>query len=522
MSTLTLRVDKGGLLTYSELDTNFDNLNTDKLENVVEDLTPQLGGNLDLNGNKITEALNDTVPQIDNGVRITKDVVYFWNTYDFSKGVINNIVLESPVVSGGTYYSSPSNIQIPLQSLIGDNLQPWNANSAGIAGLIGRNAWWIGQMGYPDATSLLPAGTAYDSGNPIPNLGAPFFQLQNVQMSCYPDFPEVPGLESSWHTCQYQVDAKDILFYDPGFANQDYQTGIIAWNNSKIIMPHALFAKDAVYTGYSNAPAGGGVPCLSSLTVSGVIPKIINPGQDSSGLYDGSTTTLQFDMTPPDGDGVWVTIGDQMRQFGAAMDTEFRVTFSNSDYFYGWRQIELLQAMMPSSVATANGTDSCYRLIDGVAPSWFDTVNNKVVMKSSDLIDTTTGVLIYSWRMKNNGYDIVYYDFKVTEVGNATDATKDVDVTIVTTTPTSLTAADKVVIINKATAGAHTINLEDIALRKVGRSYTIKDGKGDAHINPITINAYTGQTIDGQTSVVINTSYSSVTIVNNGTEWNII
>lgn len=54
MATITTRSGKGSPLTNTEVDDNFTNLNTDKIENVVEDTTPQLGGNLDLNGNSVT------------------------------------------------------------------------------------------------------------------------------------------------------------------------------------------------------------------------------------------------------------------------------------------------------------------------------------------------------------------------------------------------------------------------------------------------------------------------------------
>jgi len=92
MSTIVLRNVKGSALTFAEGDANFSNLNTDKVEltdlsvtqasasgtgtlsynnttgvftytppdltaklsNVVEDTTPQLGGDLDLNSNDIT------------------------------------------------------------------------------------------------------------------------------------------------------------------------------------------------------------------------------------------------------------------------------------------------------------------------------------------------------------------------------------------------------------------------------------------------------------------------------------
>jgi len=67
MSTLTLRLTKGSALTYAEADDNFSNLNTDKLENVVEDTTPQLGGNLDVNGNSIVSTSNGNITLAPNG-----------------------------------------------------------------------------------------------------------------------------------------------------------------------------------------------------------------------------------------------------------------------------------------------------------------------------------------------------------------------------------------------------------------------------------------------------------------------
>ena len=53
MSTIVTRAGKGSPLTNTEVDANFTNLNDDKLENVSEDTTPQLGGVLDTNGNNI-------------------------------------------------------------------------------------------------------------------------------------------------------------------------------------------------------------------------------------------------------------------------------------------------------------------------------------------------------------------------------------------------------------------------------------------------------------------------------------
>ena len=61
MTTIVTRAGKGSALTWTEGDNNFTNLNTAKLENVVEDTTPQLGGNLDVNGQSIVSTANGNI-----------------------------------------------------------------------------------------------------------------------------------------------------------------------------------------------------------------------------------------------------------------------------------------------------------------------------------------------------------------------------------------------------------------------------------------------------------------------------
>ena len=56
MATIVTRAGKGAALTHTEGDSNFTNLNTNKLENLVEDTTPQLGGSLDVNSQSIVSA----------------------------------------------------------------------------------------------------------------------------------------------------------------------------------------------------------------------------------------------------------------------------------------------------------------------------------------------------------------------------------------------------------------------------------------------------------------------------------
>ena len=49
MATIVTRSGKGSALTHTEMDNNFTNLNTDKIESVAEDTAPSLGGDLSAN-----------------------------------------------------------------------------------------------------------------------------------------------------------------------------------------------------------------------------------------------------------------------------------------------------------------------------------------------------------------------------------------------------------------------------------------------------------------------------------------
>lgn len=68
MATIVTRTGKGSALSTAEMDANLTNLNSDKLENVVEDLSPQLGGNLDIQNYVIeTSTTNASVILRPNG-----------------------------------------------------------------------------------------------------------------------------------------------------------------------------------------------------------------------------------------------------------------------------------------------------------------------------------------------------------------------------------------------------------------------------------------------------------------------
>jgi hypothetical protein len=61
MATIVTRSGKGSPLSHAEGDANFNNLNTDKLENLSEDSSPQLSASLDVNGQSIVSVSNGDI-----------------------------------------------------------------------------------------------------------------------------------------------------------------------------------------------------------------------------------------------------------------------------------------------------------------------------------------------------------------------------------------------------------------------------------------------------------------------------
>lgn len=77
---------------------------------------------------------------------------------------------------------------------------------------------------------------------------------------------------------------------------------------------------------------------------------------------------------------------------------------------------------------------------------------------------------------------------------------------------------DYCIVVNKTTGAATTVNLPAVA---AGLTFVIKDGKGDAATNNITLTPAAG-TIDGAATKVMNLNYDSMTVICDGTNWWVI
>jgi hypothetical protein len=90
--------------------------------------------------------------------------------------------------------------------------------------------------------------------------------------------------------------------------------------------------------------------------------------------------------------------------------------------------------------------------------------------------------------------------------------------TVTVTSGSSYTTviSSEIIVVKKASGSATTINL--IASPTTGTIYWIKDGKGDAQTNNITIVPNSGN-IDGSANYVINLNYGAVCVYYDGTQW---
>lgn len=90
-----------------------------------------------------------------------------------------------------------------------------------------------------------------------------------------------------------------------------------------------------------------------------------------------------------------------------------------------------------------------------------------------------------------------------------------VPVTVITTTPYNADLTDYYLAVDVA-ATAQVV----LPVSPTGTVFVVKDIDGDAETNLVTITAST--TIDGAASATINANYGSITLIFNGTEWNVV
>lgn len=95
-----------------------------------------------------------------------------------------------------------------------------------------------------------------------------------------------------------------------------------------------------------------------------------------------------------------------------------------------------------------------------------------------------------------------------------------VSIRIVTTSgPVTVSTTDCVVIVKKTSSAPTIVNIPALAV--AGQIFIIKDGKGDAQTNNITITPSSG-TIDGQATCIISTNFAAKQLIYDGINWEIL
>lgn len=85
-------------------------------------------------------------------------------------------------------------------------------------------------------------------------------------------------------------------------------------------------------------------------------------------------------------------------------------------------------------------------------------------------------------------------------------------------TPYTVLVSDSIIGCDTSSS-AITLNLPSCASCTAGFCFKFKDEGGNASTNNITIDPNASETIDGETTFVINTDYDALTIYTNGSNW---
>ena len=112
---------------------------------------------------------------------------------------------------------------------------------------------------------------------------------------------------------------------------------------------------------------------------------------------------------------------------------------------------------------------------------------------------------------------------QITSAGISIDASggQIFSTTIVTSATHTVDNSDAYILVNYTQTGTVTITIPSTEVEN-GRLITIKDVGGNAGTNNITINTGGAETIDGNSSFVLNNNYQSVTLISDGTGWYIV
>jgi hypothetical protein len=157
----------------------------------------------------------------------------------------------------------------------------------------------------------------------------------------------------------------------------------------------------------------------------------------------------------------------------------------------------------------------------------FDTIAfrsaNNVIIDAGGSADMTLSARAGSINLNQSGADIELVGHTATSIVGALNENKlKRTQTTVSAATYSTLATDSLIKITRTSTGAHTLTITSLEISKVGRRFKIKDAGLNASINNITINTQGSETIEGQTSLILNGDGDSVELQSDGSNLQII
>lgn len=258
--------------------------------------------------------------------------------------------------------------------------------------------------------------------------------------------------------------------------------------------------------------AGGAEATTNSVNIVGAELNAIDNGHETT--MSGFTSHITRTVIPSPNTKEYVCVN-----FGATSDGSEPV----DAFYYGAGEsdcgIDFTAANFSSTTAWVATKANQY---------WFGNATNSSTASTPEGTTLAGSYIGYqsassAWVCVNNSVPVWRandYGFVLPNVPLYTQAGRVKGVRVVTASGAiTITIADEVVIVNKSVGAATTVNL--MSSPTTGTEITIKDGKGDANSNNITVTPAAG-TIDGAATLVINTAYGVKRVVYNGTQWNVL
>lgn len=168
--------------------------------------------------------------------------------------------------------------------------------------------------------------------------------------------------------------------------------------------------------------------------------------------------------------------------------------------------------IQPGTATSGNGATNT---ISGGSSSASGSSGGNLILQPGSGVSSNGQVVVQSPYTPTDSYSITTKTYVDTSRSTFT-------INLNTNTPYTALSTDQIIVQKLSSNNTSVVNLPQGSSVTSGKYYIIKDGKGNAASYNITIQPYSGDTIDGASSISIALNYESVMLVWNTSEWSIV